>query len=497
MPLKVNGNATGFRAHLFTLRRGVLPVRVFTLYCKACKTTYRSNYCVTQAEAKTSIRQYYREIPSAIEASEYCYVDRSLLPLIRAQMAFAQYVSASVARIYNRGISNCPERASLASENIWNAFYIHALMLDVERRQVPLQLPHHGPQTDRFRDVMAARNIRMAGTGQPQWAHTCDECERIVRPADPSQPAIRINACVMDGVTIGHPRCNVDRCVARLASPRDRFCEEHSDQERQCAIRGCNNATTDGMRTCSIAAHRSFENERRERGKALFRLRRRHERTMEAGQRNAEAVSKKPRQNPRKARAETLNNLTKKAAISRRWTHNEQLMVRTCGVVISRATFYEAESMSNCVRFLVSTFPPHLPRAHPSFCFFDSACLLLKHILANNETRLDNIGLVVDVFHAINKHKDSDAFCQLNCNPATFPELFNEKNEWWYNSSACEQTNGWFGFFLPVVREMGEVNYNFFLDEMILIHNEWKVDVLRARGARPRIVPMSELALPR
>ncbi len=347
----------------------------------------------------------------------------------------------------------------------------------------------------------------------------------------------------MDGVTIGHPRCNVDRCVARLASPRGRFCEEHSDQERQCAIRGCNNATTDGMRTCSIAAHRSFENERRERGKALFRLRRRHERTMEAGQRNAEAVvdsevtalddpevvavveeevasrtkSKKPRQNPRKARAETLNNLTKKAAISRRWTHNEQLMVRTCGVVISRATFYEAESMSNCVvgrflakdasrrakaasrsqRFLVSTFPPHLPRAHPSFCFFDSACLLLKHILANNETRLDNIGLVVDVFHAINKHKDSDVFCQLNCNPATFPELFNEKNEWWYNSSACEQTNGWFGFFLPVVREMGEVNYNFFLDEMILIHNEWKVDVLRARGARPRIVPMSELALPR
>ncbi len=82
-----------------------------------------------------------------------------------------------------------PERVPLTSEHVWNAFYIHALMLDVQRRQVPLQFPHHGPQAERFRDVMAARNIRMAGTGQPQWAHTCDECERIVRPADPSQPA--------------------------------------------------------------------------------------------------------------------------------------------------------------------------------------------------------------------------------------------------------------------------------------------------------------------
>ncbi len=42
MPLKVNGNATGFRAHLFTLRRGVLPVRVFTLYCKGALYAQRA-----------------------------------------------------------------------------------------------------------------------------------------------------------------------------------------------------------------------------------------------------------------------------------------------------------------------------------------------------------------------------------------------------------------------------------------------------------------------
>ena len=44
---------------------------------------------------------------------------------------------------------------------------------------------------------------------------------------------------------------------------------------------------------------------------------------------------------------------------------------------------------------------------------------------------------------------------------------------------------------------MGEVNYNFFLDEMITVHNEWQVKVLRERGAHPTLVPLAELRLPR
>ena len=103
----------------------------------------------------------------------------------------------------------------------------------------------------------------------------------------------------------------------------------------------------------------------------------------------------------------------------------------------------------------------------------------------------------MDVFHAVTKHKDTDEFCQLNCNPAGFPELLDALNQWIFNSSAAEQTNVWFGKFLAVVREMGEIHFNFFLDEMIMIHNEWQAGVLRARGARPTLVPVAELKLPR
>ena len=152
---------------------------------------------------------------------------------------------------------------------------------------------------------------------------------------------------------------------------------------------------------------------------------------------------------------------------------------------------------STSQRFILATFPSHFPRALPSFIFFDNNCSLLKHLLSIGEERLLEIGLPVDVFHALRKHKESDGFCQLNCNPAGYPELYNALHEWLFNSSAAEQANVWFGKFLPVVREMSEIHYNFTVNEMILIRNEYTVSVLKKRGVHPRLVPLDELSLPR
>lgn len=72
-----------------------------------------------------------------------------------------------------------------------------------------------------------------------------------------------------------------------------------------------------------------------------------------------------------------------------------------------------------------------------------------------------------------------------------------EGGDWAFNSSIAEQTNVWVGKFLPIVREMSEVHFNFFLDEMMDDHNEQKVTLLERRGRRPRLIPLEELALPR
>ena len=75
----------------------------------------------------------------------------------------------------------------MSSEIVWNAFYLHALLLHHHRKNSTLELPHNGKQSDRFTDALKARNNVMVGIGQPQWAHACDDCEQLIAPA-PGSP---------------------------------------------------------------------------------------------------------------------------------------------------------------------------------------------------------------------------------------------------------------------------------------------------------------------
>jgi len=56
---------------------------------------------------------------------------------------------------------------------------------------------------------------------------------------------------------------------------------------------------------------------------------------------------------PCEAIKSSTGNRTLRAQFGRRRTHNEQTMVRPCGIICARATFYGAEAVSNV---LVSTF---------------------------------------------------------------------------------------------------------------------------------------------
>ena len=94
--------------------------------------------------------------------------------------------------------------------------------------------------------------------------------------------------------------------------------------------------------------------------------------------------------------------------------------------------------------------------------------------------------MVVDVFHFGCKHKRTDNFCQSNCNPAAYKELYDENEKWIFNSSAAEQANAWIVRFRPIVRDMLAHNFNFFLDEMIMRRNKVTVANLRRRGTAPK-----------
>ena len=98
------------------------------------------------------------------------------------------------------------------------------------------------------------------------------------------------------------------------------------------------------------------------------------------------------------------------------------------------------------------------PGRMPSVIFYDNACSLLEHLIAQHDNYFADVILAVDVFHAVNKHSAGDIFCLTHCNPALFPEL-KSGNQWRFNSSAAEQVNKWFGAFQAITRGMGMVRY--------------------------------------
>lgn len=73
--------------------------------------------------------------------------------------------------------ANWPISLNLDVEDVWNGFYLHALLIDAQEHGQVFVLPNKAPsQAERLRGALQERNMRMAGTGQEAWNHACDLC---------------------------------------------------------------------------------------------------------------------------------------------------------------------------------------------------------------------------------------------------------------------------------------------------------------------------------
>ena len=194
---------------------------------------------------------------------------------------------------------------------------------------------------------------------------------------------------------------------------------------------------------------------------------------------------------------------------ARRRTHNEQIYVLPCGVVIHRITFYGHESVSSVAvrlprpsRVPTSLTPLQLAaymayQAHgrkPDLFVYDNNCGMKRYLesVANKESELSvwfrSIGLPVDPFHFKSKHKETDEYCRDYCDPDKFSELTvntDTGKRYYFNTAVAEQTNSWLGRYHSIVREMRASRFNFFLDEMIVRRNRGIIAELERTGAQP------------
>ncbi len=130
-----------------------------------------------------------------------------------------------------------------------------------------------------------------------------------------------------------------------------------------------------------------------------------------------------------------------------------------------------------------------IPGSMPRIVCYDNNCGLYKWCAAHaheGEALHLQVGLPVDVFHWTCKHKKSEVECAVHCNPHMFSDIISpDGKSWYFNTSAAEQTNVWFGGYHAIVHEMSAIKYDFFLDEMILRKNELTQAKLEDEGCFP------------
>lgn len=120
----------------------------------------------------------------------------------------------------------------------------------------------------------------------------------------------------------------------------------------------------------------------------------------------------------------------------------------------------------------------------PEHIFYDTNCQARKQ--AEKDPWFANIGMCVDIWHFLNKHAQSDEYCQKYCNAAGFPELLDEFGKWFFNTSVAEQINAWLQGYHSICREMLPTKFDFFLDEMIRLRNVELLKKLEKDGHHPR-----------
>lgn len=173
----------------------------------------------------------------------------------------------------------------------------------------------------------------------------------------------KVKAVVIDGVTIGHPCCAHFGCQRRLARNKDRFCPTHAEDDSLCCVVGCGAKAVGSTRSCGLSEHVAAMKEHRERGTARFQLKAKLERAKmiqmmnsvpsalsedaeerKAGEEKGDEVSDDEGEEPPEKEAPRI-----RVQACRKRTHNEQLFVAPCGVIIARETFYGAEAPATVI----------------------------------------------------------------------------------------------------------------------------------------------------
>ncbi|KAF8574394.1 hypothetical protein K439DRAFT_1649787 [Ramaria rubella] len=502
---------------VLTKEWGAMPSYNISFYCRKCLTRYQHNYGI---HSNTTLHTYYPGAPRFIQASQKFFIKSSLCDIFTTMMNCAWYVYTVLVHV-------CASAAfiGLPHPTVLGYTTRHSHHLHTTGR-----LAAEAHQANQLFPALKARNEHMMGIRQEQWNHACDKCTHVFDGDGGAKCVIRL--VVTDGITLGHPCCagNLE-CKTPLPNNRSIYCPEHLHKAKHATVTTGFKTCADpdhcacedhyklmgkamfqlksrlehnkmGQTNASIpeaegTGVNDYDEQAVENGMDVDL----HEDTvfhesegagledeglLVSGTGKVKAVQPDPEPGlspgdlePIPTPTSTANHhtVTKDtlclicAHFGHKRTHNEELCVASCGMILGRVTFYGSEGPNG--RFWKDLFPTGA--SLPNVMWMDPNC-----------------ALPINVFHYKCKHRKTNTWCMQNCNPALWPELM-VNSSWLFNFSAAEQTNAWLGGFLSIVHEMCMERYNFFLDEMIRRQNNMIYFDLKEKGHSPYLIPHEEL----
>ncbi|KAG1902956.1 uncharacterized protein F5891DRAFT_948423, partial [Suillus fuscotomentosus] len=340
---------------LFILAHGPCAAQSVHLYCTDCQIDYRHNYTMSGG-----IRTYYDKQPETIQVTDHVFMEKDVVELFKMAMDVSWTSATNCAQLYNMCLSQgkcAPDgylvKFEITGDHVWNAFVITTLLEDRKRHMCSLTVPQTGNQWDWFTQVMIDRNHRIQLYGfEDVHRHYCNRCTRMYAN-DQGVTTHKVSVVVVDGVTVGHPCCAVHNCHTPLSNNHHQFCPAHSSYDGTCSIIGCNLPVVPGHCTCSMPDHKNVEGTYELHGQSRFQLQERLACARVAHSNNtiSQDVEISMLHLPDAEEEYELNetgtlalpvvdggDLTPAVNIGHGQstrTHNEQLMVAPCGMIIA------------------------------------------------------------------------------------------------------------------------------------------------------------------
>ncbi|KAF8212682.1 hypothetical protein K438DRAFT_1565793, partial [Mycena galopus ATCC 62051] len=305
------------------------------------------------------------------------------------------------------------------------------------------------------------------------------------RPAA-GEPRGYARLAVTDGKNMSHRVQMCTECEGPLVNYKDgRFCATHLNLRSVCGIVPCGLLVRHpGALTCGTESHIQWHRQWANRFSRLSFpgvrrvIRRQQEQAEHPGQNHGPGLH---------ISLPTLGDTPGDQVVhtfKAKSTYCLQTVQLACGFPVGWGKCYRSESTPQVLAILNRIWAD-FPTFRPSFIAYDDTCDLLRHIVTQNpnDPWLTATRFIVDAWHYIG-HRATDVLCCLWCNPAPLngsqPDLVLVEQDAngishqtrAFNTETAEQLNSWLNGFESQLRQMSDVNYDFYVHVLMMVYAE-------------------------